>query len=190
MLAAPEIAVGRDELGFQFGERANDLDLLLAGAQHDAAGQVHGRVLGAFSRQRKQRGFLGAVDHAADVRPVDGARAHRARLEGRDQRAAPQVFAVVFGGGATGELGLGVANGIDVALAHQDRVVGTNEHRAKGMMAFNGGFPRDGVGGAEGGIMASELTRRRAYALSLMKNAIGTADKCFSELDISRRRFT
>ena len=175
--AAPEVAVGRDELGFQFRERADDLDLLLAGAQHRAAGQVHGRVLRTVAGKRQQRELLSAVDQAgrcfvrpslALVRssleichrhvslasltvphPINCAGAHGARLEGRDQCAAPEKVAVVFDGGAAGEFRLGVADRIDVALAHQDRVVGTDEHRAEGMMALCRCFTRDGVGGAE-----------------------------------------
>jgi hypothetical protein len=84
-----------------------------------AAKQVHRRIFRTIASE--QRALFRAVHDAADVGPVDSAGAHCARLEGRDQRATPQVFAVVFGGGAAGEFRLGVAGRVDVALAHQDR---------------------------------------------------------------------
>ena len=44
-----------------------------------------------------------------------------------------------------------MAYGVDIALAHQDAVVGADQDRAERMMAVRGGLARDFVGGAKVG---------------------------------------
>jgi hypothetical protein len=77
-----------------------------------------------------------AVDQAADMRPILRAGAHRARLDGGDQRAAPQVLGRVARGGGACEQRLGVFDGADVALFEQHGFIVTiDQHRAEGVMA-------------------------------------------------------
>ena len=57
----------------------------------------------------------------------------------------------VCGGGAAGKLGLGVADHVEIALAHEDVVVRADEDRAEGVVPVFGGLRAPLVGGAEMG---------------------------------------
>src|SRR5258708_185339 len=73
----PERPMRRDQLVLDLRERAVHLDRLLAGAEHRAAGEAHGRVFGVAAGKRQELRFLDAVDQAADIRPIERAGAHR-----------------------------------------------------------------------------------------------------------------
>ena len=97
----------------ELGEGTHDLDVLLAGAKDLAAGGVQRGVLLVVAGLGEDVAFGHGIDHAADVSPVDGARAHGARLAGGVERALPEVVVVKLPAGGLHEGGLGVA-GADV----------------------------------------------------------------------------
>lgn len=80
--AFPEIAVRCEQLILDLGEGAKDLDVFLAGAEHDARREAQRRVLRVIAGDRQELGLLEAVDQPADIRPVERACAHRAGLAG------------------------------------------------------------------------------------------------------------
>ena len=83
---------------------------------------------------------------------------------------APQEFWRIGSGGAAAQFGLGVADDVDIALAHEDAVVGTDEHAAKGMMPMRRRLAGDHVGGAE---MGDHLVARHvAVAVRLRESVI------------------
>jgi len=95
--------------------------------------------------------LLETIDQPADIRPVERPGAHGTGLAGRDQRAGPQEIRRVGCRGAAGELGLGMAHRVEIALAHEDTVVGSDQNGAEGMMPMRRRLARDGVGGSEMG---------------------------------------
>jgi hypothetical protein len=67
------------------------------------------------------------------MRPVDGGRAHRARLPGAVERALPEVFFGVVAVGEAGEARLGVVYLVDAAVGEQGGgVVGADEEGGEG----------------------------------------------------------
>ena len=60
-------------------------------------------------------------------------------------------FGEIGSGGAAAQFDLGVADDVDIALAHEDVVVGTDEHAAERMMPMRRRLAGDHVGGAEMG---------------------------------------
>lgn len=144
-----------------------------------------GRWLRRRSRTTSHRvggsGLLvaGAVDHPVDAGLDGGARAHRARLQGDDQRAVGQPPAARTGGGPAQGEDLGVRRRVAVRLplvvggreqtavrveddgAHRD-VAAASRPLGLGEGLPHGGFPggADGVGGGAG-----RTGRLRACAL-------------------------
>jgi hypothetical protein len=90
-----------------------------------------------------------AINDAADPRPVDRARAHRAGFGRSIERAGSQEREVVGAGGARGEELLCVGGavpalaGITVALLHEKLSLAVRQDRAERMVARFAGAPRD-----------------------------------------------
>ena len=95
--------------------------------------------------QREKLGLLEAVDQPADIRPVERSGAHRAGLARRDQRAGPEKLRRVGCRRAPRKFGLGVMHGVDIALAHEDRVVGADQHSTERMMAMRDRVACNGI---------------------------------------------
>src|SRR3954447_11931873 len=96
------------------------LDLFLARTEHSARGELQGRVFRIVAGLREELGLLEAIDQPADIRPVERARAHRAGLTGRDQRAGLQKLRGVGSGGASCEFGLSMMNGVSLIAQKQE----------------------------------------------------------------------
>jgi hypothetical protein len=123
-----------EELLLDLGEWANDFDWLLAGAEDRPRREAHGRVLGVVAGLREELRLLETIDQAADIRPIEHTGAHGTGLAGRDQRAGPQEIRRIGRRGAPAELGLGVTQRVDIALAHEDAVVGPDQDGAEGVL--------------------------------------------------------
>ena len=161
---SPEIAVQGRDLVLQCGHRAQHLGRALAAGKHRAAGQGQGGVLGVAARQGEQGGFFGAIQNAADARPVDGASAHGA---GGDQRALGQIGAGVVGRRRARQRALGVVHGVDVALLGQHRLaIVRNEQRAKRVVAPVPGALGHSVGAAQQRGCLGFAQRRRVIHLA------------------------
>jgi class 3 adenylate cyclase len=134
---------GKTRLAFAplaVGERANDLDWLLAGAEDRPRREAHGRVLGVVAGLREEpsppRNHRPSGRYSPD-------RAHRCTWHrARRSRAACR---------STGNLPDRPPHGVNVALAHQDAVVGADQQAAERMMAMPRGLARDFIGGAKVG---------------------------------------
>jgi hypothetical protein len=74
--ASPEGPVRGEELVLDLGERANDLDWLLAGAEDRPRREAHGRVLGVVAGLREELRLLETIDQAADICPIECTGAH------------------------------------------------------------------------------------------------------------------
>ncbi len=143
---APVALVHRDDRLGNRRDRADHADILLPAREHVAARQVEGRVLGVVAGQAQQRALLDAVDEPADVGPVLRAGAHRARLDRRDERAAPELGRREARRRVPRQHRLGVVHAVDVALLEQHGlVVGGDQHRAERMVAGVHRAPRQAV---------------------------------------------
>ena len=78
-----------------------------------------------------------------------------------------------------------MAHGVDIALAHEDAVVGSDQHGAEGMMAVRHRLARDFIGGAKVG---EHLVAGHGWSLSYRNRvrsnpAAGTggARRCVAE---------
>ena len=58
----------------------------------------------------------------------------------------PDLALVPIGAYEPRQFGLGVTDGVDIALAHEDRVVGADQHRTERMMAMRGRLAGHGIG--------------------------------------------
>src|SRR5262249_54440410 len=99
------------------------------------------------------------VDDAADARPVNCARAHRARLGRRVERARGEEFRLVVLRRPRGEQALGMCGHIpafapeSVALLMENLSRWIDQDRAEGMVAAGACGPRDGEGAAQERLM-------------------------------------
>ena len=67
-------------------------------------------------------------------------------------RAQRQRNSGEYGGrGAAGELGFGMAHGVEIALPHQHAIVRPDQHGPERVMPMRRRLARDGVGGSEVG---------------------------------------
>ncbi|HZR52349.1 MAG TPA: serine hydrolase domain-containing protein [Streptosporangiaceae bacterium] len=105
-LLSPEALV--DLLRLLGEEGAGDVDPALAAGEHLAARQRQGPVVRVIASNRDEFGLGQAVDDAGDAGPVDGARAHRARLGARVQGRPGELVVA--------ELRLGFADQVDLRV--------------------------------------------------------------------------
>ena len=132
-----------------FDEWAGD-DGLPASVRKDAATRMHeGRVARVIPGELKEPGLGESVDHAADPGPVDGARAHRARLARRVAGVARKVVVPDRSGRQADEVGLSVIGhvvlGRDAVLCLQHNgAARSHENRPERMVAVVAGGLRHG----------------------------------------------
>ena len=116
----------------------------------------------AWSPVREELRLLVTIDQAADIRPVERAGAHGTGLADRDHACRSQEVGRIGLPQRARQLGLGVTNSIEVALPHEDAVVGPDQHRAEGMVPMHRRLARDFIGGAKVGKHRSRVMVGRA----------------------------
>jgi len=103
--------------GFFFKQRTDHLDPVLTGGEDRTARQIESRVLGVIASHCFQT-VLGQSEHdAADARPINRARAHRAGLGRCVERALRKNFRRKFFGRPRREQSLGMRG--HVAIRHE-----------------------------------------------------------------------
>lgn len=141
----PETLVRRKRFIKNFKERTIDHDLLLTLGQDLAAAVVERGIGFVVARGVKEHVLAHGKYDAADVRPVDRACAHAARLGAGVQRAVPQKLLVIGHGRAARDRGLGMRGAVVrghfiVGLLDQDVAFRVGEQCAERVVARGATF--------------------------------------------------
>lgn len=134
-LPLPEATVRSEKFVFDFGERSVHLDPLLPMSDHRAGRQVQGRVFDIVTRHLEKLRFIVTIDQSADIGPIKRASAHGTGFARRDQRARPKELRRIRDCSTSCQLDFGVMHGVDICLAHQNRVVRADQNCTERVMA-------------------------------------------------------
>jgi hypothetical protein len=140
----PVPLMNRDNGSFHFRERSDDFNRFTPAREYGAAGEIERQVLLVVAGELRKPFFGNAVNHSPHVAPIDGARAHRARLSRRIQSTGPEHLLGKTFGRRDHQRRLRVPRAVvfsnfDIALLQQHLAVRIHQDAAESRIA---GLPR------------------------------------------------